>query len=705
MTVSYPGTGTATGADKRPWLRGPWLHAGRLGWAVITVSSLALFLVAIPERYSQLTHLSAGLRTAVAQLGLPVSAYAALSLSADALYVVGSALIAWVILSRKPRVPMALFVSLFLVSLAGATSSTIDALTSHEHAVGTFTTLLGALGYIGLNGLFYLFPDGRFVPRWTWIMIVIVVVAQVPFSMPETSVYNPNSWPAPLKLPVLFGIFGPAVFAQIYRFRRVSDPGQRQQTKWVVYGATAAILLMFVARSGDPNGVPLPHTFSILPAIRDPLLDLGFFLIPLSLGVSVLRYRLWDIDVIINRTLVYGGLTASVVGLYVLIVGYVGTVLRIGNNLAVSLIATGAVAVLFQYLREHLQRGVNRLMYGERDEPYAVLSGLGRRLEAALLPNQALPTIVETIAQALKLPYVAIALRQGDASVVAATYGSPVGNVLMLPLSYGAEAIGALILAPRVGEGAFAPADHRLLDDLARQAGAAVYAVRLTADLQQSRERLVTAREEERRRLRRDLHDGLGPALGAFSLKVGAARNVLPHDRAAADALLAELIGDVERAVAGIRRLVYNLRPPALDDLGLMGAIQSAAAQYQDREDNAGLRVQINAPDHLPPLPAAVEVAAYRIIQEALANIARHARARNCSICLAPADGELEVRIDDDGVGIPAVCRSGVGLQSMRERAEELGGTCAIEPREPRGTSVVAYLRCVTAGPPASSEQ
>jgi len=166
--------------------------------------------------------------------------------------------------------------------------------------------------------------------------------------------------------------------------------------------------------------------------------------------------------------------------------------------------------VLVQPLRQRLQRGVNRLLYGERDEPYAVLSRLGRRLEGTLAPDAVLPAIVETVAGALKLPYAAIALREGECLAVVAAFGQPVGDPLRLPLVYRHEAVGELLLAPRAPGEPFSPADRRLLDDLARQAGVAAHAVRLTADLQRSRERLVTLREEERRRLRRDPHDGLG---------------------------------------------------------------------------------------------------------------------------------------------------------------------------------------------------
>ena len=248
-----------------------------------------------------------------------------------------------------------------------------------------------------------------------------------------------------------------------------------------------------------------------------------------------------------------------------------------------------------------------------------------------------------------------------------------------------------MILAPRAPGEAFTPSDRRLLEDLARQAGVAVHAARLTADLRRSRERLVTAREEERRRLRRDLHDGLGPRLAAQTLKVGAARSLYPGDPTAADELLTELEADMDATLNEVRRLVHNLRPPALDQLGLIGALRDVAERYEPGPATGGLSISIRAPEELPSLPAAVEVAAYRIVQEALTNVVRHAHAGSCEIRLSVGD-ELELEITDDGVGLPADHRSGVGLSSMAERAVELGGTCIVEPSSLGGTRVLARL-------------
>ena len=238
-----------------------------------------------------------------------------------------------------------------------------------------------------------------------------------------------------------------------------------------------------------------------------------------------------------------------------------------------------------------------------------------------------------------------------------------------------------------------------MLDDLARQAGIAAHAVLLTADLQRARERLVTAREEERRRLRRDLHDGLGPQLSSQALTIGAVRALMRRDPDSAEALLLDLKQQAQGAVADIRRLVYALRPPALDDLGLIGALREIAAQYGQN----GLDVSVDVPESLPPLPAAVEVAAYRIAQEAMTNVARHAGARECSVSLALDElldaGVLCLEVRDDGCGLPKVqagvtspVQAGVGLHSMRERATELGGSLTVEALPEGGTVVRARL-------------
>jgi two-component system NarL family sensor kinase len=476
-----------------------------------------------------------------------------------------------------------------------------------------------------------------------------------------------------------------------WTYRTNRDAETRAKIRWLVFGALISGISGLVLWQLPP--VVLGH-----PLISANALGLLVLPLPLSIAIAILRHRLFDIDTILNRTLVYGSLSGIVAGVYIVIVAALGTIFQARGNLLIALVAAGAVAVLFQPLRLWLQRSIDRLMFGERDNPYAVLSRLGRRLETALAPEAVLPTVVETVAHALKLPSVAIAIKEGDRLASSVEYGVPVGAQVTLPLVYHSEMVGELRVSPRAPSEPFTEAEKHLLVNIAHQAGIAVHATRLTADLQHSRARLVTAREEERRRLRRDLHDGIGPTLAGMTLRVGAIRNLLTSDPAAADRMLGELGGEIESAVGDIRRLVYALRPPALDELGLVGALRAQAAHYAakgigeaETRGEPKLLVTIDAPLDLPPLPAAVEVAAYRIACEALTNAARHAGARTCHIVLS-VDSALRVEVCDDGLGLAPERRVGVGLVSMRERAEELGGTCSITSAPGEGVRIHTVL-------------
>jgi signal transduction histidine kinase len=303
---------------------------------------------------------------------------------------------------------------------------------------------------------------------------------------------------------------------------------------------------------------------------------------------------------------------------------------------------------------------------------------------------------VETVAQALKLPYVAIALRQEGEYRIMASYGQAGEGLVQLPLVHQGETLGLLRLSRRAPNEPFTPGEERLIRDIARHIGVTAHTVLLTEDLrraaedlQRSREALVKSREEERRRLRRDLHDELGPQLASLKLNLHVARSLVGRDPGAAESLLDDLGAQSQAAIADIRRLVFDLRPPALDELGLVGAIQEYTRQIASQD---GFKIQVDSPKDLPPMPAAVEVAAYRITLEALANFVRHSQGTSCRITLSCTDGRLQVEVLDDGRGLPEEIQPGVGLGSMRERAEELGGSCAIESLPQGGTRVLARL-------------
>lgn len=495
--------------------------------------------------------------------------------------------------------------------------------------------------------------------------------------------------------PVLQGlVIIPAIVAWValtIRGYRSAVPATRRQVRWAISGGMLATVPSLVLLFG-------PQLLFGRPYI--PWTAIGVLALPLPIGIAIaiLHDRLFDIDVVVNRALVYGGASVALVLIYAVSVSILGTLLPLEGGFPASLLATGLAAVVALPIRDALQRTVNRLMYGDRDDPYRALTRLGQRLEATLDPIEAPIVIVRTVAESLRLPWVALRLGPTGGTGRTIEHGHrPPGDTIAVPLVYGAEVVGDLLLAPRSSAEPLSAADQKLLDALARQAGAAVHALGLTLDLIASRERLVAAREEERRRIRRDLHDGLGPTLAAIGMRAEVAADLVARDPPGAQQVLEELRGEVRGALTDIRRLVDALRPPALDELGLVGALQAQAGRL-----GPAPTVDVAAAGPLPDLPAAVEVAAYRIAIEAMTNAARHAGARRCRVLLAeaaPAGGSngssaraLEVEVTDDGNGLPAGARAGIGLISMRERAAEVGGSCVIESTPGAGTRVYARL-------------
>jgi two-component system, NarL family, sensor kinase len=458
---------------------------------------------------------------------------------------------------------------------------------------------------------------------------------------------------------------------------------ERYQLRWRAYGVVFSLL-----------GFPLAVFTNVLPVVID-LLDGLLFVI--TLAIPVVWYRLWAIDTVIRRSAAYALVTIAVAGMFALITA-VGT--TVASQRTGFIVGAAVACVMFGPALGYSQRLVDRFFYGHRNDPYRALSDIGRRLAVVAVPGEVLPAVVTGVAESLRLPYVAIE-RPADGSVLAA-YGEPgvpvpagtepastepastePASTERWPLSYQGVTVGTLVARPRRGEQSFDPRDQAVLGDIARQAGAAVHAQALTADLLDSRQRLVSAREEERRRLRRDLHDGLGPLLTSVGLNIDAARVHADRDQAgprAENQDLGVLLGRAKegaaQAIADLRGIVYGLRPSSLDDLGLAGAI---AAHIRRLGEGTGMRVTLQA-DQPADLPAAVEVAGFRIAVEAVNNAVRHSTARNCQVRLEiDTLGQLVVEVRDDGTG-DGPWPAGVGLLAMRERAAELGGTLIAGP-------------------------
>jgi len=547
------------------------------------------------------------------------------------------------------------------------------------------------------------FPDGRLLSA-RWRIVAIITVLGMLFGMitgfhpgpiPEWGITEPN--PAGIKgsehfleglavvysvLLLIGGLGSP--LAVYLRFRR-STGIERVQMKWLVYAALvsiAFILMLYIIYLFSSDKLASVQLLYIFPSLL-------VFIVPVTCTIAILRHGLWDIDILINRALVYGVLTASVVAIYVAMVTGLGALFESQGSLLISLLATGFVAVVFQPMRERLQHAVNRLLYGERDDPAAVLTQLAHHLEAADTSTAILPNLVQTIAHLLKIPYVAIWLPvAADQMEPVAAWGEASDPMQTIPLTYQKEAIGHLVVTPRGPQEQFNRHEQDLLATIAALSATTVRAVQLSDELRRSRQRIVSAREEERRRLRRDLHDGLGPQLASQTLGLEAVAQLMPTNPEKAQALLESLKTQAQDAILDVRRLVYDLRPPALDDLGLIGALRQSASHYE----TGVLRFSFDVPQALPELPAAIETAVYRIAQEAMTNVVRHAEATLCTTRLSYTDTQVIVEVCDNGRGLSQNHHSGVGLQAIKERTTELNGQYTIELLPDGGTLVQARL-------------
>ena len=681
----------------------------RVGWWVATFAFVATFAIAAVVRYDELRQpceavdhnrdcgyyvLTPDQAEMLTDLGLSLDTYAVIQILIDTVPAMAYLGVGIFLMWRRSADRTVLAMSFAMVAMGLiAIPEILPALERAYPATAFWLMLLFSLAVPAFVFVNATFPNGRFEPHWIrWLAfamtlgILVEIAIDIFALVPD---YN-------LRLfAITAGLWVLIIVGQIYRYRRLYTATERQQAKWVMFGLLSLGIggTLWSVFFGDPVfGVESTTQFWLYLTLLPLLLVLALML-PVSIAFAMLRYRLYDIDIILNRTLVYIVLTALVVATYVLIVGGLGALIQGQSDSWLPFIAVGVVALLLQPVRDRVQRGANRLMFGERDEPYALLAQLSHNLSATSPPEAALQRTVETVGSTLKLPYTAIDLRNGSGYVEGASYGAPVAEPLVIPMIHQGENVGRLLVSPRSPSERFTDRERKLLDDIAVPAGAVASSVRFTRALQAARERLVFAREEERRRIRRDLHDGLGPTLATQTLNLDAAIDLLPEDPEAAQRALQSIKRQNATLIGDIRRLVYELRPPALDELHLVGAIRSHAAQMAGRRD---LRITVEArPDPLPDVPAAVEVAIYRIAEEALTNVIRHARASECLVHLE-VDGELPraltLEIVDDGIGVPQKPSSGIGLRSMRDRVEELGGAFEVARWHGGGTRVAASI-------------
>ena len=460
-----------------------------------------------------------------------------------------------------------------------------------------------------------------------------------------------------------------AVASLVCRYRSAGEE-VRRRLQWVLAAALLTVTLLGVALV-VPWG-PVIVAFAAVP-------------LPVAVSVAVVAHRLWDLDLLLSRALAFGAVTVLLLGAYALVAATLGNAIGAGASALIV-----ALAVHPLYLRA--SAAANRLVYGDREDPARALRRLGVRLSDAGAPGDLLERVAAEVGRVLRIHYVAVEEPDG---IVASwgRFGGPDAaesrpgesdTTERVPLLYQGERVGTLVLGERLR-----PKDRALLAQLAPHVAVAVRAHRLGADLERSHGRLLAARQEERDRLLYELHDGLGPTLAALALQVDRGRRLVDTDPEGAKQVMEELSGRIRGTVENVRAIVNDLRPPPLDTLGLTGALAELGRGFA-----GDLQVEVEAPPDLPALPPPVELAAYRIAAEAMTNAVRHAMASRCTVSLRAGDapGVLELRVDDDGVGVGAPVRHGFGLASMRRRSEELNGTFELLDQAGAGTHLVVRL-------------
>ena len=524
---------------------------------------------------------------------------------------------------------------------------------------------------VGYPAVLATYPDGHFVPRWTrWVLAATAIVA-LGDALGQGSLLNGQA--ASWLLPAVTILF---LACQVHRYRRRSTIDERIRVRWPVLfvgwalvGFTALALL-----SGEPIGTGTGWSAAMAAGLG--------LLIPVGLVIGLVRPRLADVDRLLRGSVLWLTLAMVSIG------AYLGTrlIATAGGWQSVADPAAAAAAVMAALgARRAAGLLADRFVGAAKPDPVRTLAVLGERFEQSLDGHELADSIARTIADALLLPDVEVTV----VGVETASVGrDPATRSETFDVVHQGEPVGVIRAGPRAAESELSSRDRALLRLVATHAGPAMQAVRVVADLRRAREHLVLAREEERRRLRRDLHDDLAPQLAGLALSGAAVRQFVATDPARAIDLAGQLADDLRRAAQQVREIAYDLRPPVLDDLGLTAAIVDRVAR---RSEGGGPNVVVDAPENRLELPAAVELAALRIVQEAVANTRKHARASECCVVLQLDGRDLLVEIRDDGRGFRADVRKGVGLRSIAERAAELGGTCDVRS-SPGGTSVLVRL-------------
>lgn len=661
-----------------------------------------LFVVGVPQRYDELVNpctddcdprllgvLDVDQRDRLAEIGIDARLYAWWDIARESAFAV-AALVLGTLLIRRIGTPIA-FVTATLMVAGGFV------LVPEMSIAAERTTLLPdalhmavwAVSLTMIPVLLFLLPNGRFVPGWSWVPALAVMVAWVSFAF-----LDHGEEPEAVHLGAAIGLLGFGIGAQVYRYRRSSTPLERQQLKWLGVGLAGFFGSLIVYVVGDEVGVLDPTSAGLeypLGYILYGILILaanGLFLFAWSM--AILQHRLWDADRVLSRGVLAASATVGIVILYVATVFVVAAVAGDHSDVA-GPVAAAVLVVAVLAVREPVMRRVTRLFYGERDAPYELLSSLWSMANQNRPDTDTLALLTRRLVESLHLRAGRVEITGDSGVIVDHTIGAPSDTPTTIPLEFGGEQVGELTVWPRLGETVLSDRDVDLITNASAPIAHLAATVRLTGDLRRSQASLIGAREEERRRIHRNLHDDLGPTLAGQALLLDAAASTIDDDPAAATRFVGQARHRADDVVDHIRQMARDLRPTALDQLGLAASLRRAVSAA----DNGSIHIDA-AIGELDGLSAATETAAYRIITEALTNAIRHSNATTIHVRVHSDDGRLDATIRDDGRGDTPTTRDGdghgVGLRSMHQRAQELGGQLDIRSQPGGGTTVELTL-------------
>jgi signal transduction histidine kinase len=558
------------------------------------------------------------------------------------------------------------------------------------------------------------FPDGDLIPRWPRVSLLLLYAAAIAASAWGSYILQDSHRASVI---ILFGLQAPvtAVLAQGYRLRRSQSEAQRQQARLLFWAMTPALILgvgVTVLGLGDVIFPQLQgRTLRELPVTTFRIFQPVFIIIPLALAAGIVRYRLWDVDRLISRTLVYGALAAFVSLLYIGVVVGIGTLIGSqGRNLGLSIAATGIAALAFNPLRDRFQHVANRFVYGRRATPYEVLSELSERLAEAPGTEDLLLRMAKVLAEGTGARAAEVWVRVGGELRCNAAWPatsrhdevlllSPAdgelplfpGNRAAVPVRHHGEILGALTVSKPEGESLTAT-EEKLLHDLASQAGLVLRNVGLTAelvarleDLQASRQRIVAAGNEARKRLERNIHDGAQQQLVALMIRLNLVERVAAKESPKAAEMIAQLKTETQEALETLRDLARGIYPPMLASNGLAVALEGHVRKVQ-------VPVEVRAVD-VGRYDEETEAAVYFCCLEALQNVVKSAQASRVYIRLEGSLGSLFFQVEDDGCGFDtSSVERGAGLQNMIDRVEALGGALELVSAPGEGTRVSGTL-------------